>query len=400
MNKTALTKTAYNEIITEQNFTPEEVLPFLTKRGHFMSVQLGITRELERLGYDITDKQHLLTAFEKLLNESKLIDKANARKWLIGGNLPSAKSKHNVPIKLCFIFRLKGTEALEFLYKVCRVNGFNFRRAKDVVYFYCLENDMSYEQATNLIDRYNNYEPQSQYIPSDATKRTHALRSTFGNLQIMAETTFFDLLCANKRNFIGYSETAHSEFKRLHDKLKTKLKDEIDDYYKYVKHAGIDKDAGGEIEVDFSDGINDGVNVFKEILYVFDKIFNSNNKKTDTPFADIVRNFPQVELLRKILRVPSAATDIATDTARKIFILVFFADYDLDPPPNEKFGDFVYALNSTLDECGYAPLYHANPYDWLIQKCAKSLDILDPTEDDNPLELYNDILGLLAEQEL
>ena len=67
-----------------------------------MSVQAGITRRLERLGHDIADEQLLLAAFEKLLGESKLIKKANARKWLIDGNLPSVQSNHNVPIKLCF----------------------------------------------------------------------------------------------------------------------------------------------------------------------------------------------------------------------------------------------------------------------------------------------------------
>jgi hypothetical protein len=54
------------------------------------------------------------------------------------------------------------------------------------------------------------------------------------------------------------------------------------------------------------------------------------------------------------------------------FELINRAAKGKDTPPDEFFGDFVIALNSTLDRCGYAKLYPANPFDWLILKCVRS----------------------------
>jgi hypothetical protein len=131
------------------------------------------------------------------------------------------------------------------------------------------------------------------------------------------------------------------------------------------------------------------------LIYSFAKISKAAKGK-ETPLGEIMKRFPQSNYLNEMFRKPSAATDTEHDKARKIFVLLYFADYALDPPPEDFFDDFVIALNTELDRCGYAKLYPANPFDWHILNCVRSLDFNNQNEDLNPVELFNDMLELLA----
>jgi len=104
------------------------------------------------------------------------------------------------------------------------------------------------------------------------------------------------------------------------------------------------------------------------------------------------------------------ATDLGHGYARKAFVLCFFSLYILEwkkfweSPENKTpvsfFNDFYRRLNGKLHRCSYGLLYPAHPFDWLILKCVKALDNVDPQEDMDALELFNETLKLLAlEQE-
>jgi hypothetical protein len=145
------------------------------------------------------------------------------------------------------------------------------------------------------------------------------------------------------------------------------------------------------------DGYDYDVTLYPEIIFAFELI-NKAAKGNNAPFGDIMERFPQERYLVDMFRLPSEATDKEHDKARKAFVLLYFANYALDPPPDEFFGDFVIALNDMLDRCGYAKLYPANPFDWLILKCIRSLDHTDQIKGDNPIELFNEVLIQLAEE--
>ena len=382
-----ITRNAQNELDLEKNFLPEETLEFLRDRSNFMSVPVGIKRELRRLGFNPRDYFGLLSDFKSVLKKAgfTIDQRKNAKTWLIEGKLPSPR--HNYPIRLCFAFGLKGQDALTFLWNVCRVNGFNFRRAEDVIYYYCLENGKDYDAAVDLIERYDKYADCDQLMASDSTKQTRTLRDLFGDPGTLDETDFFELLCSNKKNFIGYSKTAHKEFVGIYSKLKSLLSAKIESYNQYQRDYYNDMQ-----------GYNSAASVYPEIVFAFDEISGVSHGAGST-FAVIMENFPQIRYLTEMFRIPAAATDKEHDKARKAFILLFFALYALDLPPDSFYNDFFCALNGKLYKCGYARLYPANPFDWLILKCVKSLDHCDPEEDFNPIELFNEILELLAAEE-
>ena len=381
---TTLTRNALNEIIREKDYSPDALLAFLRDRDNFMSVPVGIKRELSRLGYD-GNGNALLEYFKTMLEKAGFNkdERKHAKKWLADGSLPSPK--YNYSIRLCFAFGLSGQTALDFLWKVCRVNGFNFRRADDIVFCYCLENRKTYAEAKALFIRYEENTAGQEYEESDATKRTHFLRSVFGNLAGMDESAFFGLLCENKKNFLKYSKTAYEEVLELGRSLTAAVKAQIADYNFRRKRCAL------------MGGYDYEVTLYPEIIFAFELISKASKGK-GTTFGDIMERFPQERYLADMFRLPSEATDKEHDKARKAFVLLYFANYALDPPPGEFFGDFVIVLNESLDRCGYAKLYPANPYDWLILKCIRSLDHVDQDTGDNPVELFNEVLMQLAEE--
>ncbi|GHV17900.1 hypothetical protein FACS189425_05200 [Clostridia bacterium] len=386
-----LTRNALNEIIREQTYSPDAMIPFLRTREHFMSVPVGIKRELAKLGYDTnSDGAALLGNFKLVLKKAGWgqSEYKNAKRWLIDGSLPSANPVYNYPIRLCFAFGLSGQDSLDFLRKVCLVNGFNFRRADDVVYLYCLENGRSYEEANAIIAQYKEATADLTYSTDDYTKRTQTLRTIFGNLSGLSEQDFLVKLIVNKKNFLAYSVTAHEEVLKLSGTLRAFIRADIAEYNRDIQYAEL---SGYAFK-------GNDVSLYNELVYAFD-IINSAGKDSDTPFGGIMRRFPQSEYLGKMLTNSAAATDKEHDTARKVFVLLYFANYALDPPPGKFFGDFTIALDTELERCGYAKLYPANPFDWHILNCIRSLDYSDQDEDLNPVELFNDVLMLLAEEE-
>jgi hypothetical protein len=374
-----LTNNLIAEIEREKDFTPEEMLAVLRKRDNFLTVSVGIKRELHRLGYTGGDMQ-LLADFCALMKDKDLNSSEfrQEKKWFADKALPSPE----MAIRLCFAFGLSGQSALDFLWKTCRVNGFNFRRARDVVFCYCLENGNSCEYAAELMKRYEQQTIKQTFEPTDYTKRTHVLRSVFGKLAGMSETEFFDKLCANKKNFIGYSLTAHEEFASLRKSLTATIENDIDEHHNDHKYTLMDKYDSKPF-------------IYAEIVYAFDRIIKAA-KDRRTTLGDIATDFPKSRYLTEIFKTPEAATDKEHDKARKAFVLLYFANYALDPPPDKFYNDFVYALNDALDRCGYGKLYPANPFDWLILNCIRSIDYVDTNENLNPVELFNDVLELLA----
>ena len=380
-----LTQNALNEIICEIDYSIDAIIPFLREADHFLSVSDGIKRELNRLGFYGNDDE-LLECFKATLEKAGFSkdERKHAKKWLCDNRLPSPK--YNYPMRLCFAFGLSGQPALDFLWKVCRVNGFNFRRVDDIVFCYCLENGKTYSEARELLFRYEENTISQDHNEIEATKRTSFLRSIFQNFAVMDERVFFELLCKNKKNFIRYSKTAHEEVLRLGEHLAVTIKSQIAEYNFRRKQCAL------------MGGYDYNGTLYPEIIFAFELISKAS-KGTGTSFDDIMNRFPQERYLADMFRLPSEATDKEHDKVRKAFVLLYFANYALDPPPDDFFGDFAIALNEELDHCGYAKLYPANPFDWLILKCIHSLDYANQEIEDNPVELFNAVLMQIAEDE-
>jgi hypothetical protein len=410
-----ITIKAGNALEREISFSPDEALKFLKKKENFRFVSNGIKRELARLG--ITgDDETLLAEFKNLMETKNLMsDRGRAEtNWWTDAVLPNKSSA----IKLCFAFGLSSKTkptALEFLWNVCRINGFNYRIAEDIAYHYALERGESYEYANTIIAEYEATTASVNYTHGDETKGTSTMWATFANLADMERDEFLELLCDNKKNFIEYNKTAHREFVTLYNELVGVIAEEIKFSNIAAMSAKLDiykPNDGREAEV-HAEIIYEG---FIRALLGDDEFTYADvpEIKNGTVISNIMHKFPlqsHMDIMSSNeKRNRAKATDLGHGFARKTFVLCFFANYvlkwvkkrdkDNKTAPVNFYHDFYYSLELLLHKCSYGLLYPANPFDWLILNCVRSLDSADQFKDMNPIELFNETLVLLGEETL
>lgn len=81
----------------------------------------------------------------------------NIAKWYSEGKRIERSS--NTPFQLCFAFGLTVEEADDFLRRICLARGFDCHSVREVVYFYALKEGLSYQQASDMIERIHSVEP-------------------------------------------------------------------------------------------------------------------------------------------------------------------------------------------------------------------------------------------------
>jgi len=321
---------------------------------------------------------------------------------------------------MCFAFGLsdisKPKTAGEFLFNVCQINGFNYRVAEDIIFYYSLTHDEDYGYAERLIAEYKEKTAGVKVGDGYETSPTEEVEEIFKELAVMSEEEFMEKLVANAHNFIGYNKTAHNEFVRLYDELSELILNEI-------KEDNASSDAG---EIDgYDNGRGKDTRIRDEIIFdsflraLTAKIKGEAKRKTRDTLTDILDGFPAESDIVKMRSTAKNYRNWATGDgknvggndfhhgyARKAFILCFFNAYILDwkkvwdnpqsKTPVSFFNDFYRRLNSKLRSCSYGAIYPANPFDWLILKCAKLLDEADPFEDGDITEIWSETLKLLA----
>ncbi|GHS90918.1 hypothetical protein AGMMS49957_17610 [Synergistales bacterium] len=390
---------AKNEIEREKNFTPQEALEFLRGKKNFRFMSDGIERELHRLGYTGNTIEALRACMDKA--GIKSADGKLEKIWLEDGKFPDKE----YAIKLCFAFGLSSKKdesnpeavtALEFLWNVCRVNGFNYRCADDIIYSYALDNGKRYECAAALIKR---YEAETNNIAADdsegETKGTSTLWEIFGDLKGIDESELLAELKDNAHHFYNYNKTSKKEFIKLYDKLTALVRADIEEDKLNAEN--------GEIEAYERSKRQMPVAVYDEIIYDGYIRALTGKKRGNLPDAaktvlgGILDKFPTKDYIDEMRSLAKdnlkANTDLGHGYARKVYLLCFFANYAFKGKVD--YEDFYRALDSKLLKCSYGVLYPANPFDWIILNSIRSLCREDVYEAD-ALELLTDTITQLV----
>jgi hypothetical protein len=213
------TQMALAAILNEEYFTPEESLEYLQSGDHFMTFSEELTRRLGKPGNE-SSSEETYKAIVKILHKNNLAPSRDTyiRKWLFGDSVPDRE----YAVKLCFALGLNELESVEFLRKACKYNGFNFRDAKEIIYYYCLKYGKTYEHALGIIARYDSAPCDEENTPSDE-KSTRVIRDVFTSMLMEDEEAFVGSLCDNKANFFGYSLTAYKKYLELKRRLIVKI---------------------------------------------------------------------------------------------------------------------------------------------------------------------------------
>jgi len=462
----AYTRQGYAAIV-EMELSPDDALEYLQDPANFLSVHDGIVRELTVLG-DSGNDDELYAAFVRRVKKSKTKiagfspreqpESGKAHKWFYKsrGGKDDALPLRDDAIKLCFALEMHDLDrAADFLWKVCRLNGFCFRRAEDVIYCYCLANSLDYPVAKDLIKKYEAHKTELESSVLPHVTRTRTILDLFGNLHGMERSDFEALLFANKHNFLGYSKTAHEKMLEAYNEVKAEIEKEraLDSrsawlnerveihskdkngnpyvWYRTAKFSEI-----GELNIVDDDNVRKTYGDGDELTYGLmcrllserhtdewaddTAIRNLTPNKVYCRFISDLVSFLTENNLRNVIQKDERATEYESGCARKIFLFLKFAESVLkwerflfspietqeprrktaDKPveSRELFEDFYLGMNEELDKCGYGYIYLANPFDWHIMDCVR---LLDTAQDDTrgALIQFNELLARMEDEQ-
>ena len=272
---------------------------------------------------------------------------------------------------LCFALGLDAKETKEFFLKAYLERPFNYKNIHEAVYFFCLNNGLSYTKAQRIIKK---IEGSAEVKNPDAEKVTEQVGYALS--QMKTEDDVITYLINNRCGFAMQNQTATNKIKDLIEECKVLAKAE----HKLLHNSEI------------------SVNNIDELLTVItgyyaretlngEKAYKQSISKSKLP-DKIKQNFPQREQFKQIEEGKASF-----DTIRKALILLkfysFFADaliHHAEDLENGLFYEFVDETNEMLAECGYVQLYWRNPYDWLFGYCAYGAA--------NPLNEFKDIIDV------
>ncbi len=144
----------------------------------------------------------------------------------------------------------------------------------------------------------------------------------------------------------------------------------------------------------------------KYVIESYKSAGNRLRRKTDSLLADsIMKEFPGKDSFATFENAPQVGAYGLT--VRKAMVLMYFfafayeytrelvSEYASPMFENCSFDCFYDSLNLLLRKCQLAPLYYANHFDWLVLRCVREFECVDPLEKDQvPLKFMSDILAL------
>lgn len=271
-----------------------------------------------------------------------VIDKKTLKRWL-EGQVPNGeeRSRENV-YKLCFALGFNETTTAEFFFKGYLERPFNFKKVNECVYYYCLKNGISYEEAQRII-------AEAEKKSSKNAQPEYGNTIAIGNVISQIDTQG-DLVSYLVENNITAMQTNVSGRNKV-EELKEKCLESIES-------KSVD-------------------NLLNEI-YGFDARSKDFKEEKDITIREsrfpkqIKTNFPQRQQLENIRNGKGS-----NDSIRKAILMLEFFYYFKKTGSASDPDEFVDELNTILIDCGYEELYWRNPYDWMIGYSAYSPNPLD-----------------------
>lgn len=148
-------------------------------------------------------------------NKDKYIERQNLRRWL-GDRICD---RDMFLRKISFILEMSNDDINGFLNMVLAEKGYNFRKAEEVIYYFCHKNNLKASKAEELIKKYNNMDERTE---SQNLKYTNFIEEEVKHIDDEEKTLKY--LRDNKSNFIKISQSARNQFIELINDIKEMVK--------------------------------------------------------------------------------------------------------------------------------------------------------------------------------
>lgn len=392
---TAMLQRPLDSISFEDDNFIEELLQVVQL---FRPFSAAITEFISEHGYeggpdDIDAKVSFIrTAFEK----ANITSPREIREWFTAGQ----PIKRDTAFLICFAFRLDGGATDEFFRRYyARERSFNCHQVQEAVYYFCLNNGLSYAEALDIQTRVP--------LAKESTKSSDIVYtgSIIAELnELETKDALITYLTENIDKFSDSNVTAYETIRRLwalaagnggllmqeREKLPSILDDAatgeknrlrsgkagVKPWDAYLAILQLDKDDVKRLKAERS---------IRPIL-----------KKLHTDAQD---SFPDRQGIDKILR----GEHVSYERVRKWLVLLTFYTFWAQKAVKE--GNYeaeaedanrcLTSMNQHLMDAGYPELYVGNPYDWIFLYAAKS---------EEPLYVFrfiwNELLATALEEHL
>ncbi|MGN1114707.1 MAG: hypothetical protein ACI4RC_06255 [Oscillospiraceae bacterium] len=308
----------------------------------------------------------------------------NLKKWFTEHKSIERKTA----FQFCFAFNLNIEESESFFRKICLQRGFDCHSIEEAIYYYAINNHLSYTEAQKLIEK----------APLDKKGKIDFNENLLYTSSIIEEIKRF----TNDEQLLNYFNTNLEQFGYNNATA-----------YKYINSlwnriASPKGLANREKAQIISDDKNFSVDKQRSVWDIYLQILGLDKRdifalNTDRSLKPILKDnkllhplaehcFPDRQGIEMILRGNHKSYELV----RKTMILIVFYKFWISYALNNN--DFTYhskggladrcidEINKYLIDSGYPALYIGNPYDWLF---------MYSSQDEYPLETFRNFINEL-----
>ncbi len=326
------------------------------------------------------------TAFikSKFEREKVLPIPRNLKKWFTDHKSIERKTA----FQFCFAFNLNIEESESFFRKICLQRGFDCHSIEEAIYYYVINNHLSYTEAQKLIEK----------APLDKKGKIDFNENVLYTSSIIEEIKRF----TNDEQLLNYFNTNLEQF-GYNNATAYKYINSL--WHRIASPKGLANREKAQI---ISDDKNFSVDKQRSVWDIYLQILGLDKRdifalNTDRSLKPILKDnkllhplaehcFPDRQGIEMILRGNHKSYELVRKTMILIVFYKFWISYALNT------NDFTYhskggladrcidEINKYLVDSGYPALYIGNPYDWLF---------MYSSQDEYPLETFRNFINEL-----
>lgn len=342
------------------------------------------------------------------------ITKTTLSSWFSTKSRPSFESRSRSKMyDLCFVLHFNYEEVRHFFDYIYLDRCFNCRSIEEAVYCYCFSNALDYVHARKLLTEAERILAEKPSEEAQPLLYTHIMEKDIHSLK--SDSDFLAYIKANQPSFSNFNQSARNQLQKLIGKIKGTEEDQKQfnlfrkdpKSFLSFQSENIDKTFGGYVVREFihenlgSDYAKlleniKGMNLASTDFMLFQILgINLAHYRCETPSGSFAKHARLTELARKNLpsdqnlsNILRSKQNVSFDVIHKMILLLHFYSFCME---NNHSGDcqefhenYMDDANDLLNTCGYGPLYHDNPYDWIFWFVTKT---------ERPLDTFRDIIA-------
>lgn len=307
---------------------------------------------------------------EKNIDIKELGSPNTPKNWLNGGERPKkGEDSRRKMFVFAFALGLSVDETVYLFQRVFLDRAFNPRNHKELIYYYCIENNLPFSKAVEMIS-------QVDFENSDVTDKTVYTKVIADVIeQSKSESDIIQYINSHPHNFSINNIAAKDIITQYISRAKKFVLEEIQSFDSlYV--ANKDKDSTNFMyETIIGQTITTDNGTDKSLF-----------KNADLP-KEISTSFPTPQIFAKLQKNPTY------DELRKMLIVLFSYCFWYKTQKTNDYADiddYVEQLNDLLTEANLPTIYPGNPMDWLFCFCTMA---------DRPLDTFRAILSEVLDVE-